>query len=212
MGANTLPQPITITVTEYPAASAPVSQGALLVNFLPYAYLIDTQGVEPLPGMSVTITLPYDPASIPAGYTVADLRISYFDGTNWLSFVPVVDTVNDTVTMVTDHFSWWAVTVYKHTPTPMPSGNSPAVYPNPAMGSQVQVFAPGQTGNFDMRIQVYTVGSRKVQDLTVSNVKAGSPVTLDLLDKSGVRLSNGLYYLLVTTPQGHTTLKLLVLR
>ncbi|HJT24546.1 MAG TPA: hypothetical protein VJ873_08200, partial [bacterium] len=75
---------------------------------------------------------------------------------------------------------------------------------------KVSLYVPGAGGTFD--IKVYSLGYRKVQDVTVQNVRVGAPVTIDLLDKAGVSLSNGLYYLVVTTPQGRRSLKLLILR
>ena len=64
----------------------------------------------------------------------------------------------------------------------------------------------------NVKVQVYTPTYRKVQDIVFPQVQPGTPITLDLLDKWGARLSNGIYYLVVTTSQGKYTLKLLVLR
>jgi hypothetical protein len=43
-------------------------------------------------------------------------------------------------------------------------------------------------------------------------VGAGQTVVLELKDRSGTPLADGLYYLVVTTNQGRSILKLLVLR
>jgi hypothetical protein len=51
-----------------------------------------------------------------------------------------------------------------------------------------------------------------VQDQTYDQVGAGQTVTVELKDRQGTPLADGLYYLVVTTNRGRTVLKLLVLR
>jgi hypothetical protein len=218
MPANTLAQSVTMTVSEYPASSAPVGQGALQVSFMSNVYLVDTQGLEPQAGMSVTITLPYNPADIPSGDSAADLTLSYFNGTSWVTLTGTVNTANDTITVVTNHFSWWAATLRQNTPTPLPTlipggGNSFVIYPNPAKGSQVSLYVPAGAGTGDLEIQIYTLTFRKAQDLKIPHVQPGTAITLDLLDKSGVELSNGLYYFVMKPFNGgRSVVKLLVTR
>ncbi len=168
----------------------------------------------------MTITLPYSPASIPTGYTPASLTISYFNGTQWVTLTPTaVDTVNDTITVVTNHFSWWAVTVRDHTPTPLPTslpggGNNFVAYPNPARGSQVKIYVPMRIlGAADLKIQIYSASLRMVREVTIPQAVPGSAVTLDLLDKAGIQLANGFYYVMVTPAGGtRSMVKLLVTR
>ena len=218
MPANTLAQSVTMTVSEYLASSAPVGQGALQVSFMSNVYLVDTQGLEPQAGMSVTITLPYNPADIPSGDTTADLTLSYFNGTTWVTLTGTVNTSNDTITVVTNHFSWWAASLRQKTPTTLPTlipggGNSFVIYPNPAKGSQVNLYTPNGTASGNLEIQIFTLAGRKVQDSKIPNVQPATVITLDLLDKSGAALSDGLYYLVVK-PSGvsRSVLKLLVTR
>lgn len=212
--ANTLAQAVTLSLAEYAASCALPTQGALQVSFMPDLYLIDSAGQEPQAGMSVTITLPYNPADIPAGYTPADLAISYFDGTQWVTLPVTLDTVNHTVTVVTNHFSWWAVTLEGHTPTSIPTAEGrPAVaYPNPATGDRIKVNLPSLAAAGDVKVQVYTSSFRVVKDQVFAQVQPGQDVTVELADKVGQSLSNGLYYLVVTTPRDRSTLKLLVIR
>jgi len=212
--AGSFAQPVTLTVCKYASASAPPVSAALLVQFLSYVYVIDSGGFEPAASASITVTLPYNPADIPSPYTAADLSLSYFDGTQWVVLPSAVDTVNHTITVVTNHFSWWAVVLNKQKPTPtvFPEGNKPVIYPNPATGGQVKVALPMRVAG-DVKIQIFTLSYRKVKELTVRNVQPGTAVTVDLLDKAGVGLANGLYFLAVTYPDGgRKTVKLIVIR
>jgi len=70
----------------------------------------------------------------------------------------------------------------------------------------------GLTQAGDVKVEVYTTSFREIRTLEYSQVPAGGEVTWDGTDKAGANLSNGIYYLRVTTPQGDWTLKLLVLR
>lgn len=217
MPANTLSQSVTIEVAKYASSSVPVSQGGLQFSFMPDVYLIDTGGLEPQAGMSVTITLPYDPAAIPAGYTASNLAICYFDGSQWVILIPTfADTVKHTLTVVTNHFSWWSAVILQNTPTPVatsiPRGeNHFVIYPNPARGSQTNLFLPGGTWPANLKIQIYSLGFRKVREVELRQVQPETPVTLDLFDKNGVSLANGFYYVMVTSPQGKFMLKLIIL-
>jgi hypothetical protein len=62
-------------------------------------------------------------------------------------------------------------------------------------------------------ISVYTTAFRMVNTFTPVNLPQGTTdIGLPLTDKSGTPLANGLYYILVRTPQNRFLLKLLVLR
>lgn len=64
-----------------------------------------------------------------------------------------------------------------------------------------------------MKIQVYTVNGRLVEMVLIPLVQPGSTVTLALIDKAGITLSNGLYYIALTASNGQRVIvKLLVLR
>ncbi len=105
----------------------------------------------------------------------------------------------------------------RETSTPTLGSGSPfepVLYPNPARGSQVSLMIPSTLdGPGDVKVRIFTTGYREVREWNFSNVEPGSSLALDLLDKTGASLSNGLYYLLVTTPTGdRAVVKLLVLR
>lgn len=88
-------------------------------------------------------------------------------------------------------------------------------YPNPARDAKVNLTVPalGGSGPIDLTVQLYTLSSRKVGEETFANVTPGTSVMVQLQDKGGIQLANGLYYVVVTTSQGGKfILKLLVLR
>ena len=51
-----------------------------------------------------------------------------------------------------------------------------------------------------------------MQDTTYTSQTSGTAITLNLTGKSGNPLSNGIYYVVVTTSSGRAVGKLLVLR
>lgn len=62
-------------------------------------------------------------------------------------------------------------------------------------------------------MKLYTTAFRLVKDKKIENLPAGTnKLLLDLNDDWGKPLANGLYYLVLTTPENKVVLKLLVLR
>jgi arabinogalactan endo-1,4-beta-galactosidase len=96
------------------------------------------------------------------------------------------------------------------TPTP-PPGLSPVLYPNPASGGTV-TLDPALAGTSEVEVSVFTTAFRKVQEKTYRQVGAGQTVTLELKDRGGTPLTDGLYYLVGATNRGRFLLKFLVLR
>lgn len=65
----------------------------------------------------------------------------------------------------------------------------------------------------DLEVKVYTLAFREIQDKVYPSVPAGvNALTLELKDRRGTNLANGLYYLVVSTPDNRAVLKLLVAR
>jgi arabinan endo-1,5-alpha-L-arabinosidase len=107
-----------------------------------------------------------------------------------------------------------STTAHTATPTSTPTGTGGVVlFPNPATGPgpvtlQVTLSSAGQ-----VQISVFTTAFRKVNTMTLSNVPAGTTdVALPLTDQQGTPLANGLYYVVVRTPQGRFITKLMILR
>ncbi len=97
--------------------------------------------------------------------------------------------------------------------TSTPSGNKGVViYPNPVTGPTVNVLPPAYTGVSNVEVEIFTTAFRKVQEETFPNVPSGTAVRVQLTDRWGTPLANGLYYVVVIV-DGHRSFgKLLVLR
>lgn len=91
---------------------------------------------------------------------------------------------------------------------------TPLLYPNPVNGPGPAFIQVGFGSNEAwVEMKVFTTGFRKVKDKTLENVAAGiNNLPLDLNDDWGKPLANGLYYVVLTTPENKYVLKLLVLR
>jgi hypothetical protein len=98
-------------------------------------------------------------------------------------------------------------------PTPVLQ-SYPVVYPNPVDGTIPPVVRPPfYSGTSAVRVEIYTLAFRKVWDFTKKDVQWGRPdIPVSLVGKDGNPLSNGLYYVVVTTNSGRTIGKMLVLR
>jgi hypothetical protein len=98
-------------------------------------------------------------------------------------------------------------------PTATVPVDSPVIYPNPADGTRpVSLYLGGFTGTADVKVEIYTTAFRKVRTQPYPQVTAGTSVLLNLTDKEGRALADGLYYVAVFTPRGRTVDKLLILR
>jgi hypothetical protein len=125
------------------------------------------------------------------------------------------DTVQDT----------FACHVPGATPTPTKAEQAagsdvetPVAYPNPMSGDgdTVMVKIPLGTSVANAKLQVFTTAYRKILEKDLGAMEAGTGLKnckpLTLRDAKGKRLSNGVYYLVVTTEKGHAIGKLLIIR
>jgi hypothetical protein len=94
---------------------APPSNNALVLG-----YTFGPSGASFDPGL--TLTLKYDPLTLPAGVAEEDLYMAYFDGDKWQILESTVDTQSKTVTARITHFSLYAI---------MGKISSPEVTPSP---------------------------------------------------------------------------------
>ena len=75
----------------------------------------------------------------------------------------------------------------------------------------MELLLPSFQGLENVRIQIFTLSFRKVQDTTYPNVSGSTRLTLQLTDISGKPLANGLYYVVVTANGKRWVLRLLIL-
>ena len=76
----------------------------------------------------------------------------------------------------------------------------------------VNILPPYYLGAVTVRVEVFTLAFRKVQDKTYNTLPSGTAVTLSLTGREGNPLSNGLYYVVVTVNAQRSIGKLLVIR
>ncbi len=123
-------------------------------------------------------------------------------------------TFTDTPTLVpTDTLTPTPVVTSTFTETPAVPVGSPVIYPNPAKGGQaVSIQLPDFPGTATIEVKVFTTAFRKVNQFSQVNQTGGGNMSLPLSDQRGSPLADGLYYVVVTTPNGRSILKLLILR
>lgn len=115
----------TLSASKMTSPPTPPPDGAVVL-----AYNFGPDGAQFNP--PITLTLNYDPNSLPSGTVESKLYIAYWDGTKWQTLQSTVDTANHTVTTQISHFSAFALMVPKIIPTPIPTLNpTPATTPTP---------------------------------------------------------------------------------
>ena len=110
-------------------------------------------------------------------------------------------------------FSYLAPTVTltpTATATPFPRL---VIYPNPSSGTVPSSLVIPLAASTDVKIKIYTTAFRKVWEGDYSAMSPpGQTVALPLRDAWGANLANGLYYVVVSTDQGTSKTKWLILR
>ena len=86
------------------------------------------------------------------------------------------------------------------------------VYPNPWKDQGAIHITSGLTQSGEVKLQVFTIVFRKVFERTFPQVPAGGEVTWNGTDNGGSSLSNGIYYVVVTSNGQKSVSKLLVLK
>ena len=86
------------------------------------------------------------------------------------------------------------------------------LYPNPTDGSQpFSILVPLATPA-DVNVRIFTTAFRKILERDFLDQPVGVPVSVTLDDREGKPLASGLYYVVVTTRQGKSIGKLLLIR
>jgi hypothetical protein len=100
-------------------------------------------------------------------------------------------------------------------PTPSQTsagGTSIVIYPNPSDGTPVHVYVPGWNGTSEVKVRIFTVAFRLVQQLVSSQSPMGKDIQIELKDNWGHPLASGLYYVVIETDLGRHVDKLIILR
>jgi hypothetical protein len=100
---NAQGQPITEVLASIPTVVPPPPPQSAVVQ--PYDF--GPAGATFVPPM--TMSLNYDPATLPSGVSESTLYIAYWDGSQWQKLTSTVDTAARTVTALVPHFSSFAV-------------------------------------------------------------------------------------------------------
>jgi hypothetical protein len=92
----------------------------------------------------ITLTLSYDPETLPEGSVEDELYIAYWDGSEWVDLESTVDTEANTVSAIVGHFTQFAaMSSLPPAPTPTPA---PVAEPTPtATPTQAPVAEPTPT-------------------------------------------------------------------
>jgi hypothetical protein len=96
------------------------------------------------------------------------------------------------------------------TPIPALAVAQPVVYPNPVTSSTTSIQLPVNDAT-NVKVQVFTVAMRQVQTISVPMV-FGNTLTVQMVDKGGVNLADGLYYFVIQANGQKWTNKVLLLR
>lgn len=185
---------ITIVEVEEPTT---LPEDAYIIGL---AYDLGPDGATFSPAISLTIN--YDPASLPEGYTELDLYIAYWDGSNWLALTTTVDAEANTAYCQVSHFTTFAIIAVPPPPAPAAFSISelsilPAeVEPNEAVTISVSVANTGDIeGSYTVVLMINGVteaeesvtiaaGASQSVSFSVTKEDAGSySVTID--DLSG---------------------------
>lgn len=92
----------TITLEELVTPPAPPPAGAIV---LAYDFGPDGATFEP----AIELKLTYNPADLPEGVNEADLRIAWWDGTEWVMLDSTVNTTTHTISAFVSHFTSFAL-------------------------------------------------------------------------------------------------------
>lgn len=86
----------------------------------------------------------------------------------------------------------------------------PVVYPNPVTSDSLSIQLP-VSNSTNVSVAVYTVAMRQVKTVSVPQV-FGDTMTVQAIDKAGIKLANGLYYFMIQANGQKWMSKVLVLR
>jgi len=95
-------------------------------------------------------------------------------------------------------------------PAPALAVTQPVVYPNPVTSSTTSIQLPVNDAT-NVKVQIFTVAMRQVQTINIPLV-FGNTLTVQMVDKSGISLADGLYYFVIQANRQKWTSKVLLLK
>ncbi len=220
--SNTMTQTVTVTptntVANTPSETSTFTTSANTATSSPTATKTGTN--TPTLTATVTVTRTFTPV-------FTDTSISTATGTSTATLTPtnsptIAPTLSPTFTStlqptLTPTPSSTIIPTSSPTIPPTTTGtpgisSTPIFYPNPApIGAPVTLLL-NLASPSNVRIQIFTVAFREVQDETIANVPAGTAkLPVPLVDREGKPLANGLYYAVITANGKRWVLKLLIL-
>jgi hypothetical protein len=201
---NTPTNTATLTMTSTPSSTPTVTSTPTLTWTSTMSYTptsTATQSDTSTPTSTPTIT-----------YTPTNTSTRTWTPTFTYSFTPTNTFTMTFTSSQTSTFTPTSTITPTLTLTPPPY-SQPVVYPNPADGTvPVRLRPPSYYGVSDVKVQVFTLAFRKVQEKFYAQVPAGTDCPLELVDKWNKPLASGLYYVVVHTSAGRSIAKLLILR
>ena len=174
-----------LSSTLEPSPSAPPSDEAIVT-----AYRLSPSGATFSP--QITLTIEYDPASLPEGVAEQDLYIAYWDGSNWLALTTTVDAGANTAEGKLSHFTTFAVIGAVAPPAPAAfTPGSLSVSPTEVdIGETVSISISaantgGQAGSYTVTLKIndaveetrevaVAAGASETVTFTTSESKAGT--------------------------------------
>jgi len=117
-----------ITVNKVDPASLPLSQFSLPEGTIVLAYDLGPNGTTF--SSPITVKCKYDPTTLPSGFDLSKIQVAvYSPGTGNVTLMPcTVDTINQTITFSTNHFSYYMMIV---------PGTAKPIASQPALSSPV---------------------------------------------------------------------------
>jgi hypothetical protein len=167
---GTFSGPTTITVASTSAASAPPISGFQFMGNVYNFSATTAGGAVSTFATPVTLIFGYDPTQLPSGYDPRQLVVKYYNTaqSSWQSLTTLqVDTVNHTISVLSNHFSTWGVFTQSFLSTAS-SGGGNILAPVPANNGDSICLYTGQALN-SSTWTVYSVAGYRVASLNFTN-------------------------------------------
>jgi hypothetical protein len=195
----------------------PSDNGSLTLNF--------SNTIAPFTTVNYLVAYNFTPGAQPGSYQVNVTNNTSLSGTDNGNGQPLAFNgapIGGAVVMVAAATSTpTAIPTATGTPTASSTatatstrGTNSVLYPNPATGPgpvtvQFQLAAPAG----DARVLIFTTAFRKINEISLGQVPAGTQKTaLQLTDRWGSPLANGVYYVVIRGDKERYTVKLMVIR